>query len=243
MTALLDQVLEAHGGVERWRAAHRISARVRTGGLLVRTRIPGRGFADYRMEVEVAEPRATAIPFPRPGLRGVFDHGQVRIETDDGEVTESREDPRPQFSGRAGVRRNFRWDALDSTYFAGYAIWNYLTTPLLLTGEGVEVAEGEPWEQGGATWRRLEATFPAGLDTHSPKQTFYFDRHGLLRRHDYVAEVVGGWAHGAHMCADHVEAGGLTFPSRRWVRPIGPGNRPLPFPTLVSLALSEIGVE
>ena len=45
------------------------------------------------------------------------------------------------------------------------------------------------------------------------------------------------------MCADHVEAGGLTFPTRRWVRPIGLGNRPLPAPTLVSLQLSEIEVE
>ena len=48
---------------------------------------------------------------------------------------------------------------------------------------------------------------------------------------------------GAHMCADHVEVGGLVFPTRRWVRPVGPGNRPLPGPTLVSLQLSEIEVE
>ena len=74
-------------------------------------------------------------------------------------------------------------------------------------------------------------------------QTFYFDSALMLRRHDYVAEVVGRWARAAHMCADHVEAGGLTFPTRRWVRPIGPGNRPLPAPTLVSLQLFEIEVE
>ena len=65
----------------------------------------------------------------------------------------------------------------------------------------------------------------------------------MLRRLDYVAEVIGGWAHGAHQCADHAEAGGLTFPTRRWVRPIGPGNRAMPFPTMVSLRLSEIEVE
>ena len=122
-------------------------------------------------------------------------------------------------------------------------MWNYITTPYLLTREGMEVREGEPWEQDGETWRRLEATFPAGLDTHSTRQTFYFDSRGLLRRHDYVAEVVGGWAHAAHHCADHTESGGLVFPTRRWVRPIGPGNRSLPFPTLVRLDLREISVE
>lgn len=103
-------------------------------------------------------------------------------------------------------------------------------------------ADPRPASEDGETWRRLEATFPPGLDTHSQRQTFYFDSGGLLRRHDYVAEVVGGWAHGAHCCADHTEAGGLVFPTRRRVRPIGPRNRPLLFPTMVWLELSEIEV-
>jgi hypothetical protein len=240
---LLDEVLDAHGGGERWRAARRISARVRSGGLLVRTRMAGNRFADYRIEVEVAEPRAVADPFPRDGERAIFERGAVRVETADGEVLESRADPRRAFFGLSGLRRNLRWDALDSIYFAGYAMWNYLTTPLLLTRDGVEVAEGEPWRADGETWRRLEARFPDGLDTHSREQTFYFDDDRMLRRHDYVAEVIGGRAHAAHMCADQVEAGGLVFPTRRWVRPIGPGNRALPFPTMVSLDLSRIEVE
>jgi hypothetical protein len=32
MTALLNEVLEAHGGLERWRKARTVQARVRTGG-------------------------------------------------------------------------------------------------------------------------------------------------------------------------------------------------------------------
>lgn len=241
--ALLDEVLDAHGGGERWRAARRISARIRSGGLLVRTRMAGNRFADCRFEVEVAEPRAVADRFPRDGERAVFDRGAVRVETVDGEVLESRTDARSAFFGLSGLRRNLRWDALDSIYFAGYAMWNYLTTPLLLTREGVEVKRGEPWRADGETWHRLEARFPHGLDTHSPEQTFYFDADRMLRRHDYVAEVIGGWAHAAHLCADQVEAGGLVFPTSRRVRPIGPGNRALPFPTMVSLELSQIEVE
>jgi hypothetical protein len=240
---LLDEVLEAHGGGARWRAARRISGQVRSGGLLVRTRMAGNRFADCRFEVDPAEPRTIADPFPRDGERAVFDRGAVRVETADGEVLESRAEPRAAFFGLSGVRRNLRWDALDSIYFAGYAIWNYLTTPLLLTREGVEVTEGEPWPADGETWRRLEASFPDGLDTHSREQTFYFDEDRMLRRHDYVAEVIGGWAHAAHMCSDHVESEGMVFPTRRWVRPIGPGNRALRFPTMVSLHLLRIEVE
>ena len=50
-------MLEAHGGLERWRAARHDSGRVRSGGLLIRTRVPGNRFADYRLTVEVDEPR------------------------------------------------------------------------------------------------------------------------------------------------------------------------------------------
>jgi hypothetical protein len=243
MSALLDEVLEAHGGAARWAAARTVRARIRSGGLLLRTRVPALRFAEARIEVSIGEPLAIAEPFPREGERAVFDHGEARIETADGEVLESRADPRPLFFGRPGLRRNLRWDALDATYFAGYAWWNYLNAPYLLTREGMTVQEAEPWSPDGETWRRLEVDFPDGLDTHSPHQVFYYDGELRLRRHDYVAEVVGGWAHAAHMCADHVDSGGLVFPTRRWVRPIGPANRPLPFPTLVALELAEIEVE
>jgi hypothetical protein len=243
MTSLLEEALAAHGGLERWRAARTISARVRSGGLLVRTRVPGNRFADYRVTVDVAEPRTVLDPFPRDGERGVYDRGEARVESAGGEVLDSRADPRPMFSGASGLRRNLRWDALDSVYFAGYAMWNYLTTPLLLTREEVEVSEGEPRLEGGESWRRLDAIFDPALDTHSRRQSFYFDSAGLLRRLDYTAEVVGGWARAAHMCADHVESDGLVFPTRRWVRPIGPGGRPTPFPTLVWLELDDLRVE
>jgi hypothetical protein len=240
--SLLDEVLEAHGGIERWSATTRIAARERVGGLLPRTRMPGNRFADATVTVDVDERRVSFDPFPRPGRIGVFEPGEVRIETADGEVLESRIDPRRSFSGLSGLRRNLRWDALDSVYFAGYANHNYLTAPLLFTFEGVEVDEGERWEEQGELWQRLEVTFPEGFDTHSRRQTFYYDALRLLRRHDYVAEPVGRLARAAHYCSEHARAGGLVFPTRRRVVPIGPGNNALRIPTLVSIDLSEIEV-
>lgn len=243
MNSLLNRVLDAHGGVQRWANATAIRARVSTGGLLTRTRVPGNRFSDYRITVDVQEPRTIIDPFPHDGLRGVFDHGSVRIEDHRGDIISSRSHPRPLFFGLPGLRRNIRWDAMDSIYFGGYAMWCYLTTPYLLTRRGVRVEEGDPWQEDGQLWSRLNVEFSPGIDTHSPHQTYYFDTHGRLRRHDYTAQVVGHWAKAAHYCADPVAAGGLTFATRRWVRPIGPGNRPLPFPTLVSLQLSDLIVE
>ncbi|AKN16554.1 hypothetical protein MHAE_10763 [Mycobacterium haemophilum DSM 44634] len=242
MSKLLDQVMEAHGGLDRWQRARAIHARVRTGGLLVRTRVPGNRFSDYRITVDVQQPRTVIDPFPYDGQRGVFERGMVRIENREGDVISSRTRPRLAFFGRSGLRRNIRWDAMDSVYFAGYAMWGYLTVPYLLMREGVQVDEGQAWKEGAETWRRLNVSFPPDIDTHSRRQSYYFDASGHLRRHDYVALVVGRWARAAHYCADHVQAGGLVFATRRWVHPIGPGNRPLPFPTLVSLQLSDMVV-
>jgi hypothetical protein len=242
VTSLLDEVLEAHGGLERWSTIRRITARERVGGLLPRTRMPANRFADVKATLEVDAARVSFDPFPGPGRVGVFEPGEVRIETADGEVLESRSDPRKSFSGLSGLRRNLRWDALDSVYFGGYANHNYLTTPFLFTLDGVEVSDGERWEEQGEIWQRLEVTFPEGFDTHSRRQTFYYDALRLLRRQDYVAEPIGRLARAAHYCSEHVRAGGLVFPTRRRVVPIGPGNNSLRLPTMVSLDLSEIEV-
>jgi hypothetical protein len=85
--------------------------------------------------------------------------------------------------------------------------------------------------------------FPPDIHTHSRRQVFHYDEMLRLRRHDYVAEVVGRWAHAAHFCEDHREAGGLLFPTRRRVHPIAPGGRTLPGPVLVALDLDGIEVQ
>jgi hypothetical protein len=43
-------------------------------------------------------------------------------------------------------------------------------------------------EREGETWRRLKATFPPEIATHSTVQTFYVGSDGLLKRHDYNVE-------------------------------------------------------
>jgi hypothetical protein len=239
---LLDEVLEAHGGVERWGAAREVRARVRTGGFLPRTRFPGDALADYNLTVGIAEPHAILEPFPSPGRRGVFMEGSVRIDDEQGSAIETRDDPRAHFFGRRGLRRNLRWDALDTTYFAGYAMWNYMTTPYLLTQPGIEVREGEEWSEDGERWRRLEVDFPPGLATHSPHQTFYVDDRGMIRRQDYTAEVVASIGHAAHYCEDHQVFDGLVFPTKRRVFPRRRDNRPRGWPTIVWIDLDEIRV-
>jgi len=129
------------------------------------------------------------------------------------------------------------WDDLDFVYFSGYAMWCYLTLPFLLLRNGVSIELFEQASDGSTT---LTVGFADYLPVHSPTQKLYFDPSGRLVRHDYTAEVVGSWAKAAHLCENYRKFGGLWAPTRRRVYPRGPGNRPLPFPTLVALDIHDI---
>lgn len=237
--SLLEETIEAHGGETAWASISEITADVRSGGLLPRTRLPGNRLAEYSLTVSTRRPYAVFDPFPRPGRRGVFDGGLVKIETDSCETVERRSDARRLFFGRPGLRRNLSWDALDSVYFAGYAMSNYLTQPFMLRGSGVEVRRGPDYRRKGETWRLLVAHFPDSVHTHCPEQRFHIDPEGLIRRHDYSPDVVSPRAVAAHISDDFVRVGGIAFATRRRVYPIGFG-RVLPGPVMVSIDLSSI---
>jgi hypothetical protein len=235
---LLASAVEGHGGLRRWREVEEVVLHARAGGFAPASKGRARALARYRAHVSTRRPRTVVVPYPRPGRRGVFEAGEVRIETDDGEVLGRRRDPRSHFGGR----RALWWDHLDFLYFAGYALWGYGCAPFLFAEPGYEVREIEPWEESGERWRRLAVTFPSGVPAHSREQTFYFDAAGRLRRNDYTAEVFGSWARAAHLCERHREFGGLVFPTRRRVYPRARSNRPRPFPTLVRIDLDSVDV-
>lgn len=232
---LLELALEGHGGLDRWRSAREVVARVSAGGFALRSKFRS-GFRAVEQRASTTEPRLVITPYPGPGRRGVLEGERVRIETDGGGVVAERTDPRPFFRGR----RNLWWDDLDVLYFAGYAMWNYLGAPFLLTRPGFELREVEPWEEEGDRWRRLHVTFPPDVPTHSREQVFYFDDRGLLRRLDYTAEVFGSWARAAHYCFDHRDFGGLVVPTRRRVTPRRRNGDPLAHPVLVWIWVGDV---
>jgi hypothetical protein len=239
---LLEEACAAHGGIERWRAVTALTANGSFGGLL-RSRFPGNRMRSVSVRVQAAAQHAVFQDFPRDGQRAVFDRGDVRIETDDGRLLASRRNARAAFAGIGGLRRNLRWDPLDATYFAGYAWWNYLLTPILLTQPGVTISESGARYEAAEQWRRIDVRFPSDIHTHSRRQTFYVDAGGLIRRHDYTAGPVGRWAQAAHYCSEHRRFDGLVFATRRRVCARGPGGRSLHKPVLVALDIDQIDIE
>jgi hypothetical protein len=188
-----------------------------------------RGIRNVPITAYVPEPRVLMERIDRKGRRAIFEASSVRIETRDGRPVSRRDDPRRYFPGG---RRAFRWDELDEIYFSGYASWNYLTFPRLLLRDDID------WEMVAET--TLEARFPDGFPTHSQVQRFHFDPEtGLLRQHDYTAEVFGDWAAAANVVLKHREHDGIPYPSRRRVTPRRADGTPRRGPVLVDIRIRD----
>lgn len=232
----LDEVFEAHGGRELWTRATRVEARVSTGGLAFLAHFRGDPLANADVQIHLDEQRVRLDPYPHQGCVGHFDCRSDRVEIEDlaSGNRRQRSSPRPPFFG---LRRRIWWDDLDALYFCGYALWNYLSFPRLLLR--LDLRELEPWREGGEPRRRLAARFPEDLSTHCREQVFHFDERHLLRRHDYTAEVIGGWAHAGHYCDDHRDFGAGIFPTRRSVYPRKRDDTTRPFPRLVWIQVHE----
>jgi hypothetical protein len=182
------------------------------GGLVPEHKGLGETFpAPTRLEVWPRRGLVVMHDFPATGRRGVFSNGEVRLL--DGEtILEARADGRASFSG---ARKRRRWAPLDALYFFGYALAHYHSLPFsLAAARPLVVRRGR---SAGSALTGITVELPATLHTHCRRQTFFFDEEGLLRRHDYVAEIVGWWARGAHRWDDFVEAGGVLVARRRHV--------------------------
>lgn len=233
----VEEIVRAHGGAELWRGLDAVEAvNSARGFLFTAKRRPA--LERVRMRAWTREPRFAFFDYPLPGQTAeLIGTREVRITAAGGRVIAQRLDPRASFHG---LRRLVRWDDLDFVYFAGYATWNYLTTPFLFlrTGFAFRPLDPAPGDPPGTT--RLHVTFPDDVPTHSREQVFHFDAERLLRRIDYTAEVVGGWAHAAHFCEEYRTFDGLRVPTRRRVLPLLIGERPLPGPTLVAIDVHEL---
>lgn len=237
MKDLLSLTLEAHGGIENWNKFSKVFARIKAGGLTwERKQQPGilsdtNVIADTRRQFVLYQPNYDEQ------IQISFQAGRVALEKRSGPVIEELSDPRRSFDGHL---RSTPWTRLQAFYFAGYAIWTYLNAPFNFAGPGYQTMELEPWQENGEQWRRLRVSFPDSIATHSTIQTFYIDKTGLIRRHDYEVQISEGVT-SAHYLLDYIEVQGIKFPTRRVVYVRQQDNTPLlPEPVLVQVHLSDL---
>ena len=209
---LVKRSIAAHGGLQNWQATRRIRLPFLSGsGLLLATKGFQHTFPPPR-EIEIFPHECITVfhGYPEEGKRGRFSGGSVRIESSDGHTIYAESpDHRRTFRGLSKLRR---WSPLDALYFFGYALWHYHVVPFTL-GEarlhGVLRRRGVP--------EGVDVTFPESVPTHCRRQQFYFGADGRIVRHDYVADVIGPMARGAHYWEDYGESGRLAIARRRRV--------------------------
>lgn len=234
LNTLLQDVTDAHGGVERWRRFKGIASTIVTGG----------GLWDIKRVRLLRTPRSVTsefrrqwtreTPFGEPGLTMTWTPRHVEIADSQGRIFDQRD------NGRDSFDRSFngRWDQLNLAYFNGYAMWIYHAAPWVLAEPGYEPREIASIAHEGEMLRGLAVRFPEGVHSHTREQRFYFGKDGLLRRHDYEVDV---WADtpAAHFVSDYVDVNGLKYPTRRSVfarRPDGTPDRDL---NAVTITLSD----
>jgi hypothetical protein len=236
MNDLLTLALEAHGGLHRWNDFTTLKAELSVDGAIWHIKQQPGLLADKIFEIETHTEHLTITPFTAPDRRSVFVPDRLVIETLDGTIIESRDDPAAAFAGQT---LETPWDKFHVAYFASEALWTYLTSPFLYTYPGFESEEIEPWHEGGEEWRRLKVTFPDYLASHNKTPITHFGADGLMRRHDYVVDILGG-ASGANYVTNYREFQGIKMPTTRRIYAYDQTMRRVPEPLLVSLDFGQL---
>jgi hypothetical protein len=235
MTELLDLAVTAHGGLERWNEVKTIQIVASITGAIWYVKGKPDVLKNVLVTASTREERAT-IDFPGQNKRAIFQPNRVVIETADGILIESLSSPKESFEGQ---QRETPWDDIQVAYFAGEALWTYLNTPFLYTHCGFTTEEIPSIQVEDETWRRLKVTFPDSVKSHTREQISCFGPDGLLRRHDYTVDILGG-ATGLNYASDYRDVGGIIVPTKRRVYAYEGDYQIVKEPLLVAIDMGEI---
>lgn len=235
MSELLDLSVEAHGGLARWKEVTAIQVALSITGAIWYVKGQPNVLNDIVMVADTRRERVRTT-FVNDDRQSLFEPDRVVVERKDGTLVESRDDPERSFEGQV---QDTPWDAIHVAYFSGEAMWTYLNTPFIYTEDRFTTEEIAPIQADGETWRRLKVTFPEEVKSHSRQQIFCIGPDGLLRRHDYTVDILGG-ATGLNYASEYRNVDGIVFPTRRRVYAYEGDYQLVPEPLLVAIDMGEI---
>ena len=235
MNELLEVAVRAHGGLDRWSQLKSLKSNISITGTLWQVKSRPDVLKEIRMEAELRRQQLTTY---RAGedKRFVWTPTSVAIETADGHVLDRFENPRGAFQGQV---LETPWEDVHVTYFSSEAMWTYLTIPFLYTYPGFAVEELDLWHEDGEEWRALKATFPDTFPSHTREQISYFGNDGLLRRHEYTVDILGG-AQGVNYAYDYRDFDGIMVPTTRRVFSYDAAKRKIPGLPLVAIDIKDV---
>ncbi len=237
MNDLLETAVAAHGGLDRWNQIKSITVDASISGALWTVKGKVDALKDVRVEADTKRELLT-MDYVGQDKRSVFEPHRVVIQRRQGALIDARDEPEKSFDGH---QLETPWDDIHVAYFVGEALWTYLNMPFLYTWPGFTTEEIAPIEVEGETWRRLKVTFPEHIKSHTREQVACFGLDGLLRRHDFTIDVIGG-APGMLYATDYRDVDGIMIPiTRRGYAWQGDYQR-VPEPLLVAIDMGEITI-
>ncbi|MEO7719560.1 MAG: hypothetical protein ABIY70_25435 [Capsulimonas sp.] len=235
MNDLLKTAIEAHGSLSRWNELKEVRVEASLTGAIWYVKGKPDVLKDVVMTIDTRTERLVT-DFPGQDKRTIFEPNRIMLETAGGTPIEVRDDPEKSFEGQ---QRETPWDDIHVAYFQGEALWTYLNTPFIYTYEGFESEEITSIEVEGETWRRLKVTFPDNVKSHTREQISCFGPDGLLRRHDYTVDILGG-ATGLNYASDYRDVDGIIVPTKRRIYAYEGDYVKVPEPLLVAIDMGEI---
>jgi len=237
MNELLKLAVNAHGGLDRWNNVQAIKMAASITGAIWYVKGKPDCLKNIVMTAD-AKTERVVTEFPGQDKRSIFEPSRIAIEKLDGTVIETRDDPEKSFVGQ---QRETPWDDIHVAFFSSEALWTYLTTPFLYTYEGFQTEEIASIQVENETWRRLKVTFPDYVKSHTREQISCFGPDGLLRRHDYTVDILGG-ATGLNYASDYRDVNGIIVPTKRRIYAWEGDYQLVKEPLLVAIDMGEITI-
>jgi len=236
---LFDKVLAAHG-LENAAKFKTVKLHANIGGATWAIKGHAGALADVEFTGSLTSQKASwKNPF-ESGYTSVFEPDKVQLFDENGNLLEELNDPFDSFQ-RHTIETP--WTKAQLIYFSSYATWNYATAPFNFLVPGTALNALEDWIENGETLNRLEVIYPDGFATHSKRQVFYFDKNGLLKRHDYWPVVLGG-SSATQIIEDHKEFNGIVTGTKRNIYILNDAdNRYQTNPVLVSIDILDVSFE
>ena len=235
MNDLLKIALEAHGGLDRWNKVKSIKIEASITGAIWYVKSKPDYLKNIVMTADAMTERVVT-EFPGQDKRSIFEPDRIVMEKIDGTLIETRDDPEKSFDGQ---QRETPWDDIHAAFFSSEALWTYLTIPFLYTYEGFKTEEIASIRVENETWRRLKVAFPDYVNSHTREQISCFGPDGLLRRHDYTVDILGG-ATGLNYASDYRDVDGIIVPAKRRVYAWEGDYQIVKEPLLVAIDMGEI---
>jgi hypothetical protein len=234
--ALLDDAIEARGGLALWNRLKRFTLQLSIAGELITRANGSTRFKDIVAEGYIRNELVRFTGFSGPDVCGVYRPSHVTIEDPDGEVLRAW---RPAYSTFTSHAYEAPDEELYLISLCGLAVWQALATPFVLSHPDAVIEELSPWLEQGQLRRRIRAELPPISNTRFHEQTLYFDATGLQRRTDHdlyglrVADY--SWA--------HQEFDGIVVPTLRRSLALKADGTVIAKPALVDLEIFDAAFE